>query len=95
MADLSSLLSAIQRKNTAQMAAALNAIMVSQDPIETFVPEYDSLGNPMPLSYVETITKNASGQVVSIVRTKGGNTWTQTVTYPDALTTTFSEWIKS
>lgn len=60
--------------------------------------DVDSTGGPLPRSGAQTIVKNGSGQVTSITLAGTVNgvagTWVQTVAYPDANTTVFSQWVK-
>lgn len=56
----------------------------------------DSTGGTFnPDNMQQTLTNDASGNLISIAATNGVNTWTQTVTYPTATTTVFSQWVKS
>lgn len=58
----------------------------------------DSDGNPLPSGFdylAETYAYDGSGNVQTIAKTSGANTYTQTLTYTDGQLTGISKWVKS
>ena len=56
---------------------------------------HDSVGQYIsPDSMQKTITLDAQGRVSTQAVTDGVNTWVQTLSYPDDLTTTISQWVQ-
>jgi len=57
----------------------------------------NSAGAPLPLDfdYLPETYGYTSGALTTIVRTKGGSTWTRTLTYASGVLTAMSAWVQT